>query len=126
MPILLQSEGSYFPQPPKAQFHVAPDAMGTGAASNPTDLFGTLAIQLLLPRALNCSNSIAKRIAGLGSGAALPIGTTIEKFVVSDSSGATDTCSFKITVNSVTGIAQQVSRDNSLLVASPAPTSDQI
>ncbi|MCH2215081.1 MAG: HYR domain-containing protein [Flavobacteriales bacterium] len=47
----------------------------------------------------NCSSPITVQIAGLGSGAFFPIGTTTETYEVVDLSGNTATCSFTITVN---------------------------
>jgi len=75
--------------------------------------------------ALNCSNSTVTRIAGLGSGASFPIGTTIEKYVVTDGAGGTDTCSFKVTVSVPTTIAKNKTADDVLTVM-PNPAQDKL
>uniref|UniRef100_UPI00321642D8 HYR domain-containing protein n=1 Tax=uncultured Draconibacterium sp. TaxID=1573823 RepID=UPI00321642D8 len=46
----------------------------------------------------NCSVASVTRIAGLGSGATFPVGTTTETYEVTDVNGNTSTCSFDITV----------------------------
>jgi hypothetical protein len=46
----------------------------------------------------NCTGSVTTQTAGLASGAAFPIGTTTNTFVVTDVSGNTATCSFTVTV----------------------------
>ncbi|MEM9022589.1 MAG: HYR domain-containing protein, partial [Bacteroidota bacterium] len=50
----------------------------------------------------NCQVDTIQQIAGLASGAAFPVGVTTNTFVVSDTSGNTDTCSFTITVQDST------------------------
>ncbi|NNK61165.1 MAG: HYR domain-containing protein, partial [Flavobacteriaceae bacterium] len=47
----------------------------------------------------NCPGEIITQTAGLPSGAAFPIGTTTNSFIVTDASGNTATCSFDVTVN---------------------------
>jgi hypothetical protein len=74
--------------------------------------------------AANCSNSTVQHIAGLGSGAAFPIGVTTEKFVVTDGAGATDTCSFTVTVKHVVGISE--TSINGSLTVMPVPASDHL
>lgn len=74
--------------------------------------------------ASNCSNSTVTRIAGLGSGAAFPVGVTTETYVVEDGAGATDTCSFTITVAQVTGIEN--TNAGSSVIIMPVPTADRI
>ena len=46
----------------------------------------------------NCQIDTTIQISGLSSGSAFPAGTTTNTFVVTDSSGNSDTCSFAITV----------------------------
>jgi hypothetical protein len=45
-----------------------------------------------------CGNASLTQIAGLGSGAAFPVGCTINRFVATGPTGKTDTCSFSVTV----------------------------
>lgn len=73
----------------------------------------------------NCTNATVQRIAGLGSGAAFPIGVTTERYVVADGNGATDTCSFTVTVNHVVGIVH-TSGDGNLLKVMPVPATDRL
>ncbi len=47
----------------------------------------------------NCSGAITTQTAGLASGAAFPVGTTTNTFVVTDASGNTSSCSFTVTVS---------------------------
>jgi VCBS repeat-containing protein len=47
----------------------------------------------------NCPGAITTQIAGLGSGATFPIGSTTETYQVTDAAGNSSTCSFTITVN---------------------------
>ncbi|MGD1848490.1 MAG: HYR domain-containing protein, partial [Salibacteraceae bacterium] len=49
----------------------------------------------------NCSGPILSQIGGLASGATFPVGTTTNTFVVTDSAGNSDTCSFDVTINDV-------------------------
>jgi predicted DNA binding protein len=63
-------------------------------------------------------------VAGLASGSAFPIGVTTQKFVVTDGTGATDTCSFNVTVNHTVGI-QNSGRDY-LFTVLPVPATDHI
>lgn len=76
-------------------------------------------------QASNCTNATVQRIAGLGSGAAFPIGVTTERYVVSDGNGATDTCSFTVTVTHVTGIVH-TNGDGNLLKVMPVPATDRL
>lgn len=46
----------------------------------------------------NCPGAITTQIAGLGSGATFPVGTTIEAYEVQDATGNTAECRFSITV----------------------------
>ncbi len=46
----------------------------------------------------NCPGASIAQVAGLGSGALYPIGTTTESYLLSDASGNTATCSFTVTV----------------------------
>jgi len=46
----------------------------------------------------NCPGATTTQIAGLPSGATFPLGTTTNTFRVTDASGLTATCSFKVTV----------------------------
>jgi uncharacterized repeat protein (TIGR01451 family) len=46
----------------------------------------------------NCPGAVTARIAGLASGATFPAGTTTNTFRVTDTSGLTAQCSFKVTV----------------------------
>lgn len=46
----------------------------------------------------NCSGATTAQIAGLPSGATFPVGTTTNTFRVTDASGNTAQCSFKVTV----------------------------
>ncbi|MFN8395281.1 MAG: HYR domain-containing protein [Bacteroidia bacterium] len=46
----------------------------------------------------NCSGASTVQNRGLGSGAFFPVGATAENFVVTDSSGNVDSCSFSVTV----------------------------
>jgi len=46
----------------------------------------------------NCPGSTTVQIAGLASGAAYPVGVTINTFQVTDASGNTATCSFTVTI----------------------------
>jgi hypothetical protein len=50
----------------------------------------------------NCSASILQ-VSGLPSGSTFPIGTTTNRFVVTDASGNTASCSFTVTVNDNNG-----------------------
>ncbi len=75
--------------------------------------------------AANCPNSTVQLVAGLASGSAFPIGVTTQKFVVTDGAGATDTCSFNVTVNHITGIAENTQSGSSLSVM-PVPTADYL
>jgi|GEM_PF-1610626 len=45
----------------------------------------------------NCPGDTITQIAGIPSGQAYPVGTTLNTFVASDTSGNTDTCSFVVT-----------------------------
>ncbi len=47
----------------------------------------------------NCPGATTALIAGLGSGATFPVGTTTETYRVTDAAGNTAECSFTITVN---------------------------
>ena len=86
----------------------------------------TAVIHYVAPtQAANCPNSSVQLIAGLASGSAFPIGVTTQKFVVTDGVGATDTCSFNVIVNHVTGIAQNNGPVN-LLTVMPVPTTDHL
>ena len=76
-------------------------------------------------QASNCTNSTVQRIAGLASGSAFPIGVTTQKFVVTDGAGATDTCSFNVTVNHVTG-EEQNNGAGDLFSVMPIPAADHI
>ncbi|MDN3654294.1 HYR domain-containing protein [Ferruginibacter paludis] len=49
-----------------------------------------------------CGNASLAQIAGLGSGAAFPVGCTINRFVATGPTGKTDTCSFSVTVKDIT------------------------
>jgi hypothetical protein len=75
-------------------------------------------------QAANCTNSTVQLVAGLASGSAFPIGVTTQKFVVTDGTGATDTCSFNVTVNHTVGI-QNSGRDY-LFTVLPVPATDHI
>ena len=75
--------------------------------------------------ATNCSNSTVQRIGGLGSGATFPIGVTTERYVVTDGTGAADTCSFTVTVTHVNGIVETTDNNNSLAVM-PVPATDHL
>ncbi len=75
--------------------------------------------------ASNCTNATVQRIAGLGSGAAFPIGVTTERYVVTDANGATDTCSFTVTVDHVIGIVH-TNGDGNLLKVMPVPATDRL
>ena len=46
----------------------------------------------------NCTGQIVAQTAGLASGSVFPVGTTTNRFVVTDASGNTATCSFTVTV----------------------------
>lgn len=46
----------------------------------------------------NCSGATTVQTTGLASGAAFPVGTTTQTYVVTDAAGLTSTCSFSITV----------------------------
>jgi hypothetical protein len=46
----------------------------------------------------NCPGAITTRTTGLASGSTFPTGTTTNTFVVTDASGNTASCSFKVTV----------------------------
>jgi hypothetical protein len=46
----------------------------------------------------NCSGSVTELIAGLGTGAAFPVGITTETYRVTDAGGNTATCSFTVTI----------------------------
>ncbi|MBK9453072.1 MAG: HYR domain-containing protein [Bacteroidetes bacterium] len=48
----------------------------------------------------NCPGQTTLRTAGLASGAAFPLGTTTNTYVVTAANGQTATCSFNVTVNS--------------------------
>jgi Fe-S cluster assembly iron-binding protein IscA len=50
----------------------------------------------------NCPGASTSQTAGLPSGATFPIGTTTNKFVVTDASGNKDSCSFTVTVTDTT------------------------
>jgi hypothetical protein len=76
-------------------------------------------------QATNCANTTVQRISGLGSGAAFPIGVTTERYVVSDANGATDTCSFTVTVTHTTGIVHTNGEGN-LLKVMPVPATDRL
>lgn len=58
------------------------------------------------------------QIAGLASGAAFPVGTTTQTFVVSDGLGSTDTCSFTVTVQDMQ--APVISCQSNITVANDA------
>ena len=47
----------------------------------------------------NCPGAITKQLLGLGSGAFFPLGSTIQKYEVSDAIGNKNTCEFAIIVN---------------------------
>jgi len=47
----------------------------------------------------NCSGATTTQIAGLGSGATFPVGTTTETYEVTDAAGNTARCGFDVTVN---------------------------
>ncbi|OUR94318.1 hypothetical protein A9Q87_01335 [Flavobacteriales bacterium 34_180_T64] len=47
----------------------------------------------------NCTGSVTIQTAGLASGSNFPIGTTVNTFEVTDTSGNTATCSFDVTVS---------------------------
>ena len=53
----------------------------------------------------NCSVASTIQTTGLASGAAFPIGTTTNTFVVTDVAGNTNTCSFDVTVTKDNNIA---------------------
>jgi hypothetical protein len=72
----------------------------------------------------NCSASTVTRVTGLGSGANFPLGTTIETYVLTDTSGNTDTCRFSVTVNP-TGIGSVSSKENPFFIY-PNPASGVI
>jgi hypothetical protein len=55
-----------------------------------------------VPFADNCSGSTISQTAGLASGSAFPIGTTINTFVVTDAVGNSVSCSFTVTVQDTT------------------------
>jgi|GEM_PF-2140139 len=46
----------------------------------------------------NCPGDSIAQIQGLASGSIFPIGVTLNEFIVTDSAGNTDTCSFSVTV----------------------------
>lgn len=46
----------------------------------------------------NCAGATTNRTAGLASGSTFPLGTTTNTFTVTDASGLTASCSFKVTV----------------------------
>lgn len=86
----------------------------------------TAVVSYLAPTgAANCTNTTVQRIAGLGSGAAFPIGVTTERYVVTDGAGAKDTCSFTVTVNHITGVVEANGDDQSLIVM-PVPATDRL
>jgi hypothetical protein len=74
--------------------------------------------------ASNCTNTTVQRIAGLGSGAAFPIGVTTETYVVTDGVGAADTCSFTVTVTQVNGISE--TDGDMQLTVMPVPATDNL
>jgi hypothetical protein len=60
-------------------------------------------VQFDLPAVTDaCGNASLVQIAGLGSGAAFPVGCTINRFVATGPTGKTDTCSFSVTVKDIT------------------------
>jgi len=71
----------------------------------------------------NCANTSIVRIAGLESGSNFPLGVTTVKYVITDGAGAKDTCSFNITVSSVSSIVQYGNNDYSLMIM-PVPATD--
>lgn len=72
----------------------------------------------------NCPGAITNQTTGLASGSTFPLGTTTNTFVVTDASGLTASCSFKVTVAltsivgldsvSITGSGQADSYDSSI------------
>ena len=49
----------------------------------------------------NCPGAVTVQTDGLASGEAFPVGTTLQKYIVTDANGATDSCSFNVIVNDV-------------------------
>ncbi|MFN8395287.1 MAG: HYR domain-containing protein [Bacteroidia bacterium] len=47
----------------------------------------------------NCAGGGLSQSAGLASGAAFSVGTTVNSFTATDASGNTATCSFTVTVS---------------------------
>ncbi|MDI9563124.1 MAG: HYR domain-containing protein [Bacteroidota bacterium] len=46
----------------------------------------------------NCPGAVTTQIAGLPSGSAFPVGTTVNTFMVTDAAGNTASCSFNVTI----------------------------
>src|SRR5690606_37515976 len=46
----------------------------------------------------NCTGAVTTQIAGLPSGSAFPVGTTVNTFRVTDAAGNTADCSFNVTI----------------------------
>lgn len=67
--------------------------------SNDNDRPGAVVTYAVPTGGSDCPGSETIRIAGLGSGAFFPLGTTTESYLVTDAIGRTATCSFTITVN---------------------------
>ncbi len=60
--------------------------------------FGTSTVVISDPSLLPLGQTALYQIAGLGSGAQFPLGTTTETWVIRDAAGNADTCSFTVTV----------------------------
>jgi hypothetical protein len=65
----------------------------------------------------NCPGATTARIAGLASGSVFPVGTTTNTFKVTDASGNTAQCSFKVTValTSIIGLDSATLSGNALV-----------
>ncbi|GAB4319606.1 MAG: hypothetical protein Kow0074_09310 [Candidatus Zixiibacteriota bacterium] len=60
---------------------------------------GTAVVNYSVTTSDNCPGETLNQLAGLSSGSAFPLGTTVNTFEVVDASGNADTCSFNVTVN---------------------------
>lgn len=103
---------------------IAPEVVCPNSITTTTTTNSAVVTYTAPTQASNCTNSTVQRIAGLGSGAAFPVGVTTERYVVTDGAGAKDTCSFTVTVTKITGLVH-TDGDGSLTVM-PVPANDRL
>lgn len=68
-------------------------------ASNDLGLCSAVVTYLLPVGTDNCPGAVTTQSTGLASGAAFPVGTTLNTFIVTDAAGNSTSCSFNVIVN---------------------------